>query len=409
MGQSQTKKKGLFDGQMVLSIMLLNLLGFDRVADIDELEDDRVLCRMVRKVEPHLFGCRTGTLGKRHREGRKRTFPSPRSIHYWLTCCHDDAAGRKRVRGKAYIPPPPSGALQRLHRINRAMIDWHIRKKDLTHLTIDIDATIIRSGKRECLSTYRAANNTVPFERGYQPLMGYCPELGMILHVEIHDGNVAASTDNGRFLDEILHLLPDRITSVSVRMDSAGYQHEVIRYCNDPSVRDEEVRRFGSIGFVVGASLCDSSLASIVSTDKDEWHPGSGDAEGCHGAEICHVPSMVAKMPQDHLVRYVAFRCGIGGLGVGTDELGGGYWDDVGPCRLRLLATNHPSPDEPGPVAGDDSVLPVRTMWVVREEANTRCGDSEQAHGIVKADFAGGMLPSGKFGANGCWFCPVGN
>jgi len=33
---------------MVLSIMLLNILGFDRVADIDRLEEDKVLGKIVR-------------------------------------------------------------------------------------------------------------------------------------------------------------------------------------------------------------------------------------------------------------------------------------------------------------------------------------------------------------------------
>ena len=395
----QLRSQGWLDGQMVLAVMLLNLLGFDHVSDVDQLEDDRVLCRIVRKVEPHLFGRRRCTLDGRHRGGRKRTFPSPRSIHDWLERCHDDAAGKKRVRGEAWIPPP-SGALQKLHRINRAMIHRQVKRKNLTHLTIDIDATIIPSGKRECLSTYRAANGTVPFEKGYQPLMGYCPELGMILHVEMRDGNVAASTGNCRFLDEILHMLPDRVASVAVRMDTAGYQHDVIRYCNDPSVRDEAVRRFGTIGFVVGATLCDSSRDSIVSTGKGEWQPGSGDCEEWHGAEICHVPGMVAGMPKGQRVRYVAFRHGIRELGIGSNELGGGYWDGVGPCRLRFLATNHPSPDEDDT---DDTSLPSKGMWDVREEANLRCGDSEQAHGIVKSDFAGGMLPSGKFGSNSCW------
>ena len=393
------RSQGWLDGQMVLAVMLLNLLGFDPVSDIDRLEEDRVLCRMVGKIEPHLFGCIRRTLDGRHRGGRKRTFPSPRSIRDWLERCHDEAAGKRRVRGEAWIPPP-SVALKRLHRINGAMIHRQVRRKNLTHLTIDIDATIIRSGKRECLSTYRAANGSVPFERGYQPLMGYCLELGMILHVEMRDGNGAASAGNCRFRDEILHMLPDQVTSVSVRMDSAGYPHEVIRYCNDPSVRDEPVRRFGLIGFVLGARLCDSSLDSIASTEGGDWQPGVGDCEGWHGAEICHVPAMVAGMPKGHRVRYVAFRHGIGELGVGTDELGGGHWDGVGPCRLRLLATNHPSPDEDDT---DDASLPVRDMWEVRAEANARCGDSEQAHGIMKSDFAGGMVPSGRFGANGCW------
>lgn len=40
------RSRGWLDGQMILSIMLLNLLGFDHVSDIDRLEDDRVLCRM---------------------------------------------------------------------------------------------------------------------------------------------------------------------------------------------------------------------------------------------------------------------------------------------------------------------------------------------------------------------------
>lgn len=33
-----------------------------------------------------------------------------------------------------------------------------------------------------------------------------------------------------------------------------------------------------------------------------------------------------------------------------------------------------------------------------------RCGKSEAAHGIMKEDFAGGILPSAKFGANAAWW-----
>ena len=402
------RSQGWLDGQMVLAIMLLNILGFDRVSDIDQLEDDRVLCRMVSEIEPRLFGHRKRTLDRRHRGGRERTFPSPRSIHDWLERYHDDAAGKERVKAEAYIPPP-SRALQKLQQINRVMIARQVRQKDLNHLTIDIDATIIPSGKRECLATYRSANGMVPFEKGYQPLMGYSPELGMILHVEMRDGNVPAGTGNCRFLDEILHMLPGEVASVAVRMDSAGYQHEVIRYCNDPSVRDEALGRFGTIGLVVGANLCASSLASITSTDKDDWQPGHGDAGEWHGAEICHVPTKVAAIPADQRVRYVAFRRGINGFGINHNELTGGHWDGVGSCRLRLLVTNHPSPEEQEQDQGatrsteDNTVLPAKDMWEVRAEANARCGDSEQAHGIVKADFAGGILPSGKFGANSCW------
>ena len=33
-----------------------------------------------------------------------------------------------------------------------------------------------------------------------------------------------------------------------------------------------------------------------------------------------------------------------------------------------------------------------------------RCGKSEEAHGILKNDLAGGTLPSGKFGENAAWW-----
>jgi len=33
-----------------------------------------------------------------------------------------------------------------------------------------------------------------------------------------------------------------------------------------------------------------------------------------------------------------------------------------------------------------------------------RCGKSEEAHAILKRDWAGGRFPSGKFGANAAWW-----
>jgi len=33
-----------------------------------------------------------------------------------------------------------------------------------------------------------------------------------------------------------------------------------------------------------------------------------------------------------------------------------------------------------------------------------RCGKSEEAHSVMKGDFAGGKLPSGDFGENAAWW-----
>ena len=393
------RSQGWLDSQMILGIMLLNILGWDRVSDIDKLEDDKVLGQIVRKLEPYLFGRRSATLMARLRRGRKRTFPSARSVHNWLERYHDEAAAQARVKGEAYIPPP-SRELQALHHINRVLLHQQIAMKGLTHLTIDIDATIIQSGKRECKSTYRAATNKVPFEKGYQPLMGFSPELGLILHTEMRDGNVPASKDNLRFLVEILQMLPASITSVAVRMDSAGYQHAIMNFCNAPSLRSAELQRFGKIGFVLAGEVTKSSMADIRATRTSDWQPCCLATPGLSGTELCHVPAKVAPRPKGERIRYLAFRQRINGFAIDHDEVESGHWEGVGTTRLRLLVTNYPAVGEK---CLTDGALPELDMWSVRAEANMRCGDSEQAHGMVKDDFAAGMLPSGKFGSNSCW------
>ena len=45
-------------------------------------------------------------------------------------------------------------------------------------MTLDVDATIVASGKRKAKATYRSATRDVPYERGYQPVTVYSPELG---------------------------------------------------------------------------------------------------------------------------------------------------------------------------------------------------------------------------------------
>ena len=39
-------------------------------------------------------------------------------------------------------------------------------------------------------------------------------------------------------------------------------------------------------------------------------------------------------------------------------------------------------------------------IWWYRQ----RCGKSEEAHGVLKEDLAGGQLPSGRFGVNAAWW-----
>ena len=172
-----------------------------------------------------------------------------------------------------------------LREVSRRLVAEGVQEAGAGSVTIDLDATIIASGKRECLYTYRAAERVVRGERGYQPLIAFCPELGMVPWLEMRDGNVPAKLDNRRGLEEALLQLPDDIGRVVLRSDAAAYQEEVIRACNDPAFRREETRRFGTVGL---AYLAKPAIR----------HIGNGR----------HVPD-VAK-PRAFPDRFVRYTCG---------------------------------------------------------------------------------------------------
>ena len=50
------RERGWTDGQMLLSPCLLNILGYDCVEDVDRLEADECLCRLVGRHEARMLG-----------------------------------------------------------------------------------------------------------------------------------------------------------------------------------------------------------------------------------------------------------------------------------------------------------------------------------------------------------------
>ena len=47
--------QGWMDGQIHCAEVLTNIIGFDRVSDIEQLERDTALCPMMRSYEPTIF------------------------------------------------------------------------------------------------------------------------------------------------------------------------------------------------------------------------------------------------------------------------------------------------------------------------------------------------------------------
>ena len=68
--QRGARGQNWLEGQMRCTILLMNILGLDRVSDIDKLEDDAALCTLMRKYEPKMFECSHRTIDRRFRGGR---------------------------------------------------------------------------------------------------------------------------------------------------------------------------------------------------------------------------------------------------------------------------------------------------------------------------------------------------
>ncbi len=151
--------QGWSDAQMILAVLVLNVAGFDRVSDIEHLETDAGLCAMLGRFEAKLLGLSRRSIARRFRGGRERCFPSARSLRDWLDRFH--VAGVhdvEREKGTAFIPAHTERH-ELFREVSRRLMAEGVREAGAVALTIDLDATIIASGKRECLCTYRAAFN----------------------------------------------------------------------------------------------------------------------------------------------------------------------------------------------------------------------------------------------------------
>jgi hypothetical protein len=71
-----------------------------------------------------------------------------------------------------------------------------------------------------------------------------------------------------RIVKESLAALPDGIERVRVRMDSAGYQHEVLKFCatGDGGKRDV-------IEFSVSNDMTTEFRKAVMEVAEDEWKP----------------------------------------------------------------------------------------------------------------------------------------
>ena len=156
-------------------------------------------------------------------------------------------------------------ALQGLWRVNQALLGFMQTHQPATAATLDMDATLIETHKRDALHCYKGF-------KAYQPLNCWWAEQGVMLYSEFRDGNVPAGHEQLRVLQDCLRHLPASVTKVSLRSDTAGYQEELLLYCGEG--KDP---RFGVIDFAIGADVTEAFRRAVLATAESEWQAADPD------------------------------------------------------------------------------------------------------------------------------------
>jgi hypothetical protein len=385
--------QGWTDSQMVLSLVLLNLAGGDCVDDLKIREADEGFCKILRQSEMH--GLRRKVrraLEKRWRKEKKRSVPSPSAAFRYLSKFHDPEQEkiREQVKIKAFIPGL-NDHLKGLVKINKDMCAGLNAVNPVRTATLDMDATLVESDKSNALYCYKGF-------KSYQPLNTWWHEQGVVVHTEFRDGNVPAGYEQLRVFKKALDCLPDNVETVKLRSDTAGYQHELLKYC-EKGKND----RFGRIEFAIGCDVTRAFKIAVAKVPDSEWQPiyktqgGKRMKTGSEWAEVCFVPNELCHSKNAPEYRYLAKRQIL----------------EEQACLPNMEAAELPLPfptmqmvEKKYKVFGIVTNIGYEDMngedlihWL-----HERCGKSEEVHAVMKDDLAGGKLPSSDFGVNAAWW-----
>lgn len=399
----RVRQAGWDDVAVILALVLLNLVGGTCVADIERMEQDDGLRRM-------MFQARLACLPRKERRRRMRewekaerrgerprAFPSPSSVFRYLERFHDPTTEEQRrateKQGRKAFVPPETEAQRALWQVVREQLAFLHRREGGDTVTLDIDATLIETFKQDALFCYK-------HYRAYQPLNVFWHELDVVVYSEFRDGNVPAQFGLLPVLERALEQLPEGVKRVRVRSDSAGYDWEFLRYMAEG--RNE---RFGRIDFAVSADVTEELKKEVARLPATAWRPlvrrlaEQEIVTEQEWAEVEYVPNKAAHTKKGPTYRFLVTREMLRQLelpGVEdeaqrklpfpTMEMPGAEGKGV-PYKLHAIVTT---------LEGDGEEI----IWWLRG----RCGRSEEAHGVMKEELAGGGLPSKYFGANAAWW-----
>jgi hypothetical protein len=344
------RQRGLDEAAYVESFVVLNAVGGENLEDFERLAEDPGLESM---------------LGYE--------LPSPEAARNFLYWFHDEAkleqAQRELGIGESSYVPAESAGLEGLGRVNRDVVRELGRRCASEKIaTVDLDATIIESHKREAKVSYQG-------QPGYQPLLALWAELNVVLADEFRDGNVPAQQEPLRVARRAFEALPETVTERYFRGDAACYDKQLLDWLRD---EQREGGPSGFLGFAVSVRMHAALKEAIRQTPEHWWELYRDDAEAkLECAPILYNPEEKEKTEREPL-SYVAIR--------------------VRPKQQSLFAD--------GSAEKCFAVVTNLRQWPVNKLLQWhrgKAGTIEALHDVLKNELAGGVLPCGRFGANAAW------
>lgn len=211
LGELRRIRLGYTAGEAVETAVCALLVGASCVEDVDLLREDPAVPKMLG-YDP----------------------ASARSVRDWLEKCHDEAAveeARREAREldlKASVPERTPGLRGLQAVVGAAARAAAARQAGGTpeSATVDLDATVVESGKRAARRTYTGV-------RGYQPAVAVWAEARAVLATEFRDGNVPAGKDPLDCARLAFAELPAGVRLLAFRGDSACDNRELLDWLDD--------------------------------------------------------------------------------------------------------------------------------------------------------------------------------